>query len=51
MVYYELVVSVIVMKIVYEVDLENKVGCMLVVGVYYLYICNFEDVWVFRKLD
>ena len=49
--HHELVASALVTKIAHEINLENKVGCMLAGGQFYPYSCNPEDVWMALNKD
>lgn len=43
--HHELVASAEATRIAHEIDLENKIGCMLAAGLTYPYCCSPEDVW------
>lgn len=49
--HHELVASAIATKLAHEIDLENKVGCMLAAGQYYPNTANPEDYWAALKED
>ena len=49
--HHELVASALATKIAHEVNLQNKVGCMLAGGQFYSYSCNPEDVWMAMNKD
>lgn len=51
MIYYELVVSVLVVKLVYEIMLEVKIGCMVLSMLMYLLILNLDDVVVVMYVE
>lgn len=48
--YYQFVVSVLVVKVVCCINLEMKVGCMLVMVLFYFYFCNLDDVMFVQEL-
>mgnify|MGYP005757567051 FL=1 len=49
--HHELLASAEATRIGHEIDLENKIGCMLAAGVTYPYSCNPADVWKAMEKD
>lgn len=49
--HHELIASALATKIAYEINPDNKIGCMFAAGSAYPYSCKPEDVWEALVID